>query len=70
MILDLSDRCELDYGLLGGENHIFCCASGTIQGMIFFPAPQVGNAHVNITTVMHRAKGWMGPAMKYKNLLN
>lgn len=62
-IVDLSNTHELDYGFLGGENHVFCCASGIIQGC-FFPAPQVGSACVNITTVTHRAKGWMGPVIK------
>lgn len=31
----LNNTYELDYSFLGGENHIFCCASGMIQGMLF-----------------------------------
>lgn len=34
-IVDLSNTYELDYGFLGGENHVFSCASGIIQGMLF-----------------------------------
>lgn len=62
-IVDLSDTYELDYGFLGGKNHVFHCASGIIQGVLF-PAAQVGSACVNITTVTHRTKGWMAPAIK------
>lgn len=67
-IVDLSDTYELDYGFLGGKNRVFHCASGIIQGVLF-PAPQVGSARVNITTVTHRTRGWMGQAIKQRNLL-